>query len=196
MAGNIPVVVLAAIALITLFDVQLEQISLASIIIALGLLVDNAVQVCDQSRTNQIEGMSPIEASIKGSSQLSTAMLMGTATTIAAFAPMLIGLTGSTREYVYSLPVTLSMTLGISWVLAMTFCTILAATFIRAPADATKPSAPLPWLFEKIVSVLPRRKGAAEETRQGSRSAEDSAREVPGESWNGQLEIMRLLGRR
>ncbi len=163
MAGNIPVVVLAAIALITLFDVQLEQISLASIIIALGLLVDNAVQVCDQSRTNQIEGMSPIEASIKGSSQLSTAMLMGTATTIAAFAPMLIGLTGSTREYVYSLPVTLSMTLGISWVLAMTFCTILAATFIRAPADATKPSAPLPWLFEKIVSVLPRRKGAAED---------------------------------
>lgn len=161
MAGNIPVVVLAAIALITLFDVQLEQISLASIIIALGLLVDNAVQVCDQSRTNQIEGMSPIEASVKGSSQLSTAMLMGTATTIAAFAPMLIGLTGSTREYVYSLPVTLSMTLGISWVLAMTFCTILAATFIRAPADATKPSAPLPWLFAKIVSVLSRRKGAA-----------------------------------
>lgn len=44
MAANIPVVVLAAIALITLFDVQLEQISLASIIIALGLLVDNAVQ--------------------------------------------------------------------------------------------------------------------------------------------------------
>jgi len=166
MAGNIPVVVLAALALITLFDVQLEQISLASIIIALGLLVDNAVQVCDQSRTNQIEGMSPIEASVKGSSQLSTAMLMGTATTIAAFAPMLIGLTGSTREYVYSLPVTLSMTLGISWVLAMTFCTILAATFIRAPADATKPSAPLPWLFAKIVSVLSRRKGVPAESGQ------------------------------
>jgi len=168
MAGNIPVVVLAAIALITLFDVQLEQISLASIIIALGLLVDNAVQVCDQSRTNQIEGMPPIEASVKGSSQLSTAMLMGTATTIAAFAPMLIGLTGSTREYVYSLPVTLSMTLGISWVLAMTFCTILAATFIRAPADATKPSAPLPWLFAKLVSGLSRHKGAPADSSQHS----------------------------
>lgn len=166
MAANIPVVVLAAIALITLFGVQLEQISLASIIIALGLLVDNAVQVCDQSRTNQIEGMSPVEASVKGSTQLSTAMLMGTATTIAAFAPMLIGLEGDTREYVYSLPVTLSMTLGISWVLAMTFCTVLAAAFIRAPKDATKPSAPLPWLFAKLVAILPRRKGTAADSEQ------------------------------
>lgn len=168
MAANIPVVVLAAIALVTLFGVQLEQISLASIIIALGLLVDNAVQVCDQSRTNQIAGMSPIEASIKGSMQLSTAMLMGTATTVAAFAPMLIGLVGSTREYVYSLPVTLSITLGISWVLAMTFCTILASTFIRAPADASKPSAPLPWLLAKFVSLISRGKSADNATGQQS----------------------------
>ncbi|MHC4880570.1 MAG: efflux RND transporter permease subunit [Planctomycetota bacterium] len=156
MAANIPVVVLAAIALITLFDVQLEQISLASIIIALGLLVDNAVQVCDQSRTNQLHGMKPVEASIKGSTQLSTAMLMGTATTVAAFVPMLIGLDGSTREYVYSLPVTLSMTLGISWLLAMTFCTILAAAFIRAPEDSSRPSAPLPWLCSKLLAVTKR----------------------------------------
>ncbi len=150
MAGNIPVVVLAAIALVTLFDVQLEQISLASIIIALGLLVDNAVQVCDQSRTNQMAGMDPVEATVKGTNTLSTAMLMGTATTVAAFFPMLIGLEGSKREYVYSLPVTLSVTLGISWILAMTFCTLLASWFIRPPADPTKPSAPLPWLFDKL----------------------------------------------
>ncbi len=168
MAANIPVVVLAAIALITVFDVQLEQISLASIIIALGLLVDNAVQVCDQSRTNQIEGMSPVEASVKGSTQLSTAMLMGTATTVAAFAPMLIGLIGSTKEYVYSLPVTLSITLGISWVLAMTLCTILASAFIRPPADPTKPSAPLPWLLAKLLSLTSRRKGNDESADQQS----------------------------
>jgi multidrug efflux pump subunit AcrB len=162
MAANIPVVVLAGIALITLFGVQLEQISLASIIIALGLLVDNAVQVCDQSRTNQMLGMNPIEASVKGSMQLSTAMLMGTATTIAAFAPMLIGLEGSTREYVYSLPVTLSMTLGISWVLAMTFCTILAAAFIRAPADPAKPSGPLAWLIAKLLASKKRPSSSVE----------------------------------
>jgi multidrug efflux pump subunit AcrB len=136
--------------LITLFDVQLEQISLASIIIALGLLVDNAVQVCDQSRSNQIDGMGPREATIAGSNQLAGPMLNGTATTIAAFFPMLIGLVGSKKEYVYSLPVTLSVTLAISWILAMTFCSILAASFIRPPADPNKPSAPLGWLLDKI----------------------------------------------
>ncbi len=132
MAGNIPVVVLASIALITIFGVELEQISLASIIIALGLLVDNAVQVCDQSRTNQVAGMNPVDATVAGANQLSTAMLNGTLTTVAAFFPMLIGLIGTKREYIYSLPVTLSVTLGISWILAMSFCVILASKFIRA----------------------------------------------------------------
>ena len=168
MASNIPVVVLGSLALITLFGVQLEQISLASIIIALGLLVDNAVQVCDQSRTNQMAGMDPETASVTGSSQVASPMLMGTATTVAAFAPMLIGLKGSTKEYVYSLPVTLSVTLAISWVLAMTFCTILAAAFIRAPKDPNKPSAPLPWLFAKLQSLLSRSKSAAKAGEQDS----------------------------
>ena len=162
MAANIPVVVLAAIALVTVFGVQLEQISLASIIIALGLLVDNAVQVCDQSRTNQIAGMKPIPATIQGTKQVSIAMLMGTATTVAAFAPMLIGLIGTKREYVYSLPVTLSVTLTISWLLAMTFCTILAAAFIRAPKDPNKPTAPLPWLFAQFGRLKRRSAESAE----------------------------------
>lgn len=152
MAANIPVVVVAAIALITLFDVQLEQISLASIIIALGLLVDNAVQVCDQSRSNQISGMAPTEATVAGTNQLSSPMLMGTLTTIAAFLPMAFALEGSTQEYVLSLPITLTATLGISWILAMTFCTILAAEFIRAPKDPARPGAPLPWLLAKLQS--------------------------------------------
>ena len=152
MAANIPVVVLAALALITVFGVQLEQISLASIIIALGLLVDNAVQVCDQSRTNQIAGMGPIEGTVTGANQLSVAMLTGTVTTVAAFFPMLIALSGSKQEYIYSLPVTLSVTLGISWILAMTFCVILAAAVIRAPLDPTQPAAPLPWLWNWIMT--------------------------------------------
>ena len=108
MAANIPVVVLASLGVITVFGVQLEQISLASIIIALGLLVDNAVQVCDQARTNQLNGMKPIEAAVEGAKMLAVPMLIGTLTTVAAFIPMLIALEGGGKEYVYSLPVTLS----------------------------------------------------------------------------------------
>ena len=146
MAANIPIVVLAAIAIIRWFGVELEQISLASIIIALGLLVDNAVQVCDQTRTNVINGMKPSKGATEAAKTLLFPMLAGTLTTVAAFFPMLLALKGGSAEYVYSLPVTLSTTLLVSWLFAMTICVILAAALIRAPKDPNVPSAPLPWL--------------------------------------------------
>ena len=146
MAANIPIVVLGSIAIISIFGVQLEQISLASIIIALGLLVDNAVQVCDQTRTNILAGMKPVEAAVEGAKTLAFPMLSGTLTTVAAFFPMLFALQGGGKEYVYSLPVTLSTTLLLSWFLAMTICVILSAAFIRGSKDSTVPNAPIPWL--------------------------------------------------
>lgn len=146
MAANIPIVVLASIAVIRWFGVELEQISLASIIIALGLLVDNAVQVSDQTRVNLMLGMTPRKAAVEAAKTLMFPMLAGTLTTVAAFLPMLFALKGGGAEYVYSLPVTLSSTLLISWLFAMTICVILAAALIRAPKNSEIPNAPLPWL--------------------------------------------------
>lgn len=154
MAANIPIVVLMSIGFISLFGVQLEQISLAALIISLGLLVDNAVQVCDQARTNQIAGMEPFQAAIEGANTLAIPMLVGTLTTMAAFVPMLISLEGGGKEYVYSLPVTVSTTLALSWVLAMSLCVILAGLFIRAPKQDT-PASPLVRLALAISSRLP-----------------------------------------
>jgi multidrug efflux pump subunit AcrB len=151
MASNIPIVVLASIGVISAFGVQLEQISLASIIIALGLLVDNAIQVCDQSRTNQIAGMDPVKATVEGAKTLAIPMLVGTLTTIAAFLPMMFALVGSSGEFIYSLPVTITVTLGLSWVLAMTMCVILAAAFIRPP-KGTGPRKPS--LLARIVAKI------------------------------------------
>lgn len=160
MAANIPIVVLAAVAVIRWFGVELEQISLASIIIALGLLVDNAVQICDQTRVNLTLGMKPQKAAVEAAKTLMFPMLAGTLTTVAAFLPMLFALEGPGAEYVYSLPVTLSSTLLISWVFAMSICVILAAAFIRAPKNPDVPTAPLPWLghrWGKVQSYLRRR---------------------------------------
>ena len=153
MAANIPFVVLVSIAIIPFFGVQLEQMSLASMIIALGLLVDNAVQICDQAATNQREGMDPKQAAVEGARLLGPSMLNGTLTTIAAFLPMLYAMEGSNREFIYSLPVTLSVMLGVSWIIAMTFCVILASWFIRASSDSNQPTAPLPWLFERLKAL-------------------------------------------
>ncbi|MHC4932174.1 MAG: efflux RND transporter permease subunit, partial [Planctomycetota bacterium] len=98
MAANIPIVIIGSLALVTLFGVQLEQISLAAMIIALGMLVDNAVQIADQTRRYLGQGMSAFQAALKGANELSFPMLIATGTTIAAFYPMLLGLKGTTRE--------------------------------------------------------------------------------------------------
>lgn len=146
MAANIPIVVILSIGLVAVFGVQLEQISLAALVISLGLLVDNAVQVCDQARTNQIAGMAPFPAAIDGANTLAIPMLVGTLTTMAAFIPMLFSLEGGGKEYVYSLPVTVSTTLALSWLLAMTFCVILAGLLIRAPQQDQTGSPVVSWL--------------------------------------------------
>lgn len=176
MAANIPFVVLSSLAIVTLFGVQLEQMSLASMIIALGLLVDNAVQICDQARTNQIEGMTPKDAAVSGAQTLGSSMLNGTLTTIAAFVPMLIAMDGVNREFIYSLPTTLSVMLAVSWLLAMTFCVILAAWFIRPPKDPAKPTAPLPWLMSKL-------------------SSSDATRNEKRRGWRKRLRLQWLLGK-
>ena len=162
MAANIPFVTLVSVGIITLFGVQLEQMSLASIIISLGLLVDNAVQICDQSRTNQMEGMKPIAASVSGARMLAAPMLNGTLTTIAAFVPMVIFFEGGNREFIYSLPVTLSVMLAVSWVLAMTFCVILAAMFIRPPVNRDEPDAPLVRSFYWFKNIFRRSRKTVE----------------------------------
>ena len=172
MAANIPIVVLTSVAIIHLFGVQLEQVTLASIIISLGLLVDNAVQVCDQTRVNLIDGMKPKQAAIEAAKVLMMPMLIGTLTTVAAFLPMLLALQGPEREYIFSLPVTLSTTLLMSWLLAMTICVILAAAFIRAPKTPDEPAGPIPWLMTKLGPVwskVTRRKSSSQETSNAQR---------------------------
>jgi multidrug efflux pump subunit AcrB len=163
MAANIPIVIIGSLALVTLFGVQLEQISLAAMIIALGMLVDNAVQIADQTRRYLGQGMSPFQAALKGANELSFPMLIATGTTIAAFYPMLLGLKGTTREYIYSLPVTITIVLGLSWFMAMSFCVLLAHWFIRAPKD---PSASLSPVI-RILQLLRRKPREPKEQKPG-----------------------------
>jgi multidrug efflux pump subunit AcrB len=150
MAANIPIVIIGSLALVTLFGVQLEQISLAAMIIALGMLVDNAVQIADQTRRYLGQGMSAFQAALKGANELSFPMLIATGTTIAAFYPMLLGLKGTTLEYIYSLPVTITVVLGISWFMAMSFCVLLAHWVIEVPKDPSASLSPVIRVFQLL----------------------------------------------
>jgi multidrug efflux pump subunit AcrB len=162
MAANIPVVIIGSLALLPFFDVDLEQISIAAMIIALGLLVDNAVQVSSECLRLQEKGLGPEEAAEEGSNLLAGAVIYGTLTTIAAFLPMVFALRGSASEYVRSLPITITITLALSYLVAMTFCTLLASKFIRPTAPGVSGSPVVRWM-QKLRGKKPDPSGASEQ---------------------------------
>ncbi|MFW5653714.1 MAG: efflux RND transporter permease subunit, partial [Planctomycetota bacterium] len=131
-AAAVPFVMITAFGIARQFDVALEQMSIASLIIALGLLVDNAVVVSDNARRFMNMGYDREEATARGVEEIMKPTLMGTLTTVFVFLPMAFVLTGAGREYVFSIPAVVSATLLTSWVAAMTYTTIMARYIIRS----------------------------------------------------------------
>ena len=131
MALAIPFVMITSIGISATAGIALEQMSIASLIIALGMLVDNAVVVCDNTKRFMEDGLEPKAAAVKGVEQIMFPTLMGTLTTVCAFAPMAFFLQGARQEFVFSIPFVVSTTLLTSWVLAMTLTTLAAAWLVR-----------------------------------------------------------------
>ncbi|MEM6391897.1 MAG: efflux RND transporter permease subunit [Planctomycetota bacterium] len=130
MATAIPLCMVSAIAIVPQFGVELEQFAIASLIIVLGMVVDNAIVVTDNVQRLLNEGVEPEEAAIEGSNSLARSILSSTLTTVGAFLPMLI-IPGATGEYMRSLPIVVSATLLSSYVVAMTVTPIMCVWMLR-----------------------------------------------------------------
>lgn len=114
----------------------LERISLGALIIALGMLVDNAIVIIDGMLVRINAGMDPEQAASEISRQTAMPLLGATAVAIIAFAA--IGLSpDSTGEFCRSLFTVIGISLSLSWLTAMTITPLLGIWFIKPP----KPSA-------------------------------------------------------
>jgi multidrug efflux pump subunit AcrB len=115
----------------------LERISLGALIIALGMLVDNAIVIIDGMLVRIKGGMDAEEAAREVAGQTSTPLLGATAVAIIAFAA--IGLSpDSTGEFCRSLFIVIGISLSLSWVTAMTITPLLGIWFLKPPTDAEK----------------------------------------------------------
>ncbi len=137
MAAAIPLCMISTIAVVRLFGVQLEQFSIASLIIALGMVVDNAIVVSDNSFRLLGEGKRRMEAMIEGASGLAVPILTSTLTTVFAFLPMLT-IDGNSGEYIRSLPIVVATTLIVSYVVAMCVVPIFGFWLLRPPRPRTR----------------------------------------------------------
>lgn len=109
--------------------IALEQVSIAAIIIALGLLVDNGVVIVEDIITRTGRGVSAREAALASGQQYAFPLLVSSVTTVAAFLPLFL-LTGATGEYAFSLGAVVALTLGGSWIAALYILPVLTVWFL------------------------------------------------------------------
>jgi multidrug efflux pump subunit AcrB len=155
MASAIPLSMILAFAVVPYIGVELEQFAIASLIIALGMVVDNAIVVSDNTVRLIREGMPKRGAAIKGAQDLAVPILTSTLTTIFAFLPMLT-IVGNVGEYVASLPVVVAATLGASFFVAMFVTPIMCVWLLKVPASTDAEAhddspARLP-LYDRVIS--------------------------------------------
>ncbi|MHC5233132.1 efflux RND transporter permease subunit [Brucella sp. LJL56] len=126
---SIPLVLAITFLAMSLMDISLQRVSLGALIIALGLLVDDAM-IAVEMMVARLEMGDPInKAATYVYSHTAFPMLTGTLVTIAGFIP--IGLNNSQAgEYTFTLFVVIAVSLVVSWVVAVLFAPLLGVTFL------------------------------------------------------------------
>ncbi|MGB3723309.1 MAG: efflux RND transporter permease subunit, partial [Pacificimonas sp.] len=150
----VPAVILATFAIMGLFDIPLQRMSLATIIISLGLLVDNGIVIAEDFKRRVVELGDRDEALRQTSSELSWPLLSSSLTTIVVFLPLLINATSST-EYTRTITLVIMITLIVSWLFAMTVTTTLCHRFLKAP-DSPGPEDGKPSEEQEGVTIINR----------------------------------------
>ena len=131
-ASLIPVTILMAFLLMGFFHIGIDQVSLAALLISLGILVDNAIVMSESIMTQVHEGQSIAEASVTSAKELSRPLLTASLTTSFAFLPIYMA-KSSTGEYTAPLFKVVTLTLMSSWVLALTMIPLFCVWFLKVP---------------------------------------------------------------
>ncbi len=130
MAFSIPITLAMTFGMMHILGIDLQQVSIATLIIALGLLVDDPVVAGDAIKRDLAAGHPPIIASWLGPTKLATAILYATITNIVAYLPFLM-IKGSTGEFIYTLPVVIGCSLVASRLVSMTFIPLLSYYLLK-----------------------------------------------------------------
>jgi multidrug efflux pump subunit AcrB len=134
MALSIPITLAMTFGMMHMVGIDLQQVSIASLIIALGLLVDDPVVAGDAIKRSLAAGNKPVVAAWLGPTKLATAILYATITNIVAYLPFLL-LSGDSGRFMYSLPVVIGCSLVASRLVSMTFIPLLGYYLLRPKAE-------------------------------------------------------------
>ncbi|QKS70117.1 efflux RND transporter permease subunit [Paenalkalicoccus suaedae] len=119
----IPSSVLIGLIPLPFLSVDLNQISIIGLIIALGILVDDAIVVGDNIRNKYREGMNPVEGALEGSREVRVSIITSTLAIVFTFLP-LVFISGGNGDFIRALPTVLISTIIASTIIALTFVPI------------------------------------------------------------------------
>ena len=126
----IPVTVAFTLGLSQLVGIDLQQVSIAALIIALGLLVDAPVVAADAINRELAAGKPRHIAAWLGPKHLAHAVFYATLTNVVAFLPLLL-VKGKTGDFIYSLPIVVSWSLVAAMLVAWTFAPLLGFYMLK-----------------------------------------------------------------
>jgi len=130
----IPITLFITFGMANVLKIDLQQVSIATLIIALGLLVDVPVVAGDAIKNSLASGLRPLIAAWLGPTKLITAIIFATITNIVAYLPFLT-LTGGTGEFLYSLPIVLTCSLIGALIVAMIFIPFLGYFLLKPTTE-------------------------------------------------------------
>ena len=131
----IPLTMAMTFGMVDMLGIDVQQVSIVGLIIALGLLVDDPVVASDAIKRNLALGHKPVIAAWLGPTKLAHAIMYATLTNVAAYLPLLM-LSGDIGYFIYSLPVVMASALIASRIVSMTFIPLLGYYLLHPPKQA------------------------------------------------------------
>ncbi|MCB1918043.1 MAG: efflux RND transporter permease subunit [Rhodocyclaceae bacterium] len=153
----VPVTMLLAIIVMRWFDVELQRVSIAALIIALGMLVDNGIVIAEDIRVRLEAGTERLVAAMAAGKTLAIPLLTSSLTTILFFMPMALA-EGGTGEFTRSLAQVVTIVLLASWFLSLFMTPAFCVWFMKV-TPTTKPAsarfdAPSYRLYRRVLEGI------------------------------------------
>lgn len=137
-ASTIPITIFISLGLFYAFGIELNTVTLAGLIVTLGMIVDNSIVIIDSYLEKLGEGCSRWHASIESTTHFLKSIFSATLAISITFFPFLFTLTGMLNEFVLSFPWAISIVLGTSLLVATLLVPFMQFWFIRKPMEAKK----------------------------------------------------------
>ncbi|MEE9332348.1 MAG: efflux RND transporter permease subunit [Methylophilaceae bacterium] len=148
-AISIPVVLSATFLVMNIYGIGLHKISLGALILALGLLVDDAIIAVEMMSSKMEQGWDRIKAASFAFKSTAMPMLTGTMVTVAGFLPIATA-ASSTGEYTRSIFQVTAISLTLSWIAAVIFVPYLGYHLLPDYSKAPQPSKVVAWIKNKF----------------------------------------------